>query len=371
MFGVYVCIVTKDGFVMQKTSGDPSSIEARVIGIRRALNPNGTALGDLETFSQTSNALYNMLFSTQAEQALEGIDHIYVVSKGRLAALPFSVLSPSSEGQKTPKWLTQKFSFSYPAGLQHLMQKKKADKTSRPKLFIGIGDPYLQSANIEKTALGGGGISDYANLRSAGDAKVLTALPTLKFAKAELRSMSEAIQAKQTLILSGKQATEIDVMASPLEKADIIAFATHGVMAHELEGVGEAALVVSLPENTGDVSPMNDGLLTSSEIARLHLSADWVVLSACNTGTGENNGDDAFSGLASAFIYAGADNLLVSHWPVRDDAAAFLTVNTVKNTQDGLSKARALQKAMVDLMESDLPNANHPAVWAPFVLVGN
>jgi len=75
--------------------------------------------------------------------------------------------------------------------------------------------------------------------------------------------------------------------------------------------------------------------------------------------------------LATAFTYAGAQYLLVSHCPLRDDAAAFLTVNTRKKNQDGMIKAKGLQKAMIDLKNNpNIPNASSPAIWAPFVLVG-
>ena len=48
-----------------------------------------------------------------------------------------------------------------------------------------------------------------------------------------------------------------------------------------------------------------DGLLTMEEILALKLDADWVVLSACNTGAGAGAGAEAASGLGRAFFYAG------------------------------------------------------------------
>ena len=58
-------------------------------------------------------------------------------------------------------------------------------------------------------------------------------------------------------------------------------------------------------------SDTDDGLLTATEAARLTLSADWVILSACNTASAENSGGgDSLSALARGFLYAGADALL-------------------------------------------------------------
>jgi CHAT domain-containing protein len=51
--------------------------------------------------------------------------------------------------------------------------------------------------------------------------------------------------------------------------------------------------------------------------------------------------------------------------------SAFLTLNTVKYHQAGMSKAQALQRAMNDLRNHEgIPDAQHPAIWAPFILVG-
>ena len=75
----------------------------------------------------------------------------------------------------------------------------------------------------------------------------------------------------------------------------------------------------------GSRARSDDGLLTASEIAQLKLNADWVVLSACNTIAGDKPGAEALSGLARAFLYAGARSLLVSHWAVDSKAATRLT----------------------------------------------
>src|SRR3984893_11517535 len=94
----------------------------------------------------------------------------------------------------------------------------------------------------------------------------------------------------------------------------------------------------------------DDGLLTASEVAQLHLNADWVVLSACDTAAGEKPGAQALSGLARAFFYAGARALLVSHWAVDSVAAARLTTRTFALMADdlGIGRAEALRRAMLE-----------------------
>ena len=132
----------------------------------------------------------------------------------------------------------------------------------------------------------------------------------------------------------------------------------------------EPALVLTPPR---EGTATDDGLLTASEVAQLQLDANWVILSACNTAAGEKPGAEGLSGLAKAFFYAGARTLLVSHWPVWDDAAAALTTEMFgaikKNTSIG--RAEALRQSMLQLASSKTNSLySHPIFWAPFVVVG-
>ena len=159
----------------------------------------------------------------------------------------------------------------------------------------------------------------------------------------------------------------------------MIAFATHGLVPGDLDGLTQPALAFSSPQVVGDEQ---DGLLTLGEILGLRLDADWVVLSACNTGTGEVAGAEALSGLGRAFFYAGTRALLVSNWPVETTSAKLLTVDLFKRqvSNPGLGRADALQQSMLSLLDSpgfldaetnqSLFSYAHPIFWAPFTVVG-
>jgi CHAT domain-containing protein len=98
-----------------------------------------------------------------------------------------------------------------------------------------------------------------------------------------------------------------------------------------------------------------------------------VILSACNTASGEKLGAESLSGLARAFFYAGAKSLLVSHWPVYSDAAVKLTTRTFTALREtpGLGRAEALRRSMLSFLSEDAPDRDtHPVRWAPFSLVG-
>ena len=154
----------------------------------------------------------------------------------------------------------------------------------------------------------------------------------------------------------------------PLDQYRIVYFATHGLVAGDVQGLTQPALALSLPAKPTEG---DSGLLTASDVTQLKLDADWVVLSACNTAVGETPGAEGLSGLARAFFYAGARALLVSHWPVRSDAAIDLTTHTFAAlaADPNLGRAEALRKAMLALVDQGGGYA-YPAVWAPFVVVG-
>ncbi|GAM03964.1 hypothetical protein MBENS4_0962 [Novosphingobium sp. MBES04] len=110
----------------------------------------------------------------------------------------------------------------------------------------------------------------------------------------------------------------------------------------------------------------------ASEVMRLRLDADWVILSACDTASGGAPGAPIFAGLAAAFLHAGAHSLLVSHWPVRDDVAAQLVVRALEEHARGRAAARALQSAQLELIAGRGPEgAAQPGNWAAMVLVGH
>ena len=176
----------------------------------------------------------------------------------------------------------------------------------------------------------------------------------------------------------GEKATEKVIKAlsadGALARARVVHFATHGLLAGETEiltgSKAEPALILTPPDLP---SEEDDGLLTASEIAQLKLDADWVVLSACNTAAGESNkpGAEALSGLASAFFYAGARALLVSHWAVNSEATVHLITKSFDELKADpkIGRADAMQRAMLHLI-SQKGGYAHPSNWAPFALVG-
>ena len=187
----------------------------------------------------------------------------------------------------------------------------------------------------------------------------------------ELEKLAEVLGAGNDNVFLREHATESRLKALNLDDYRVLAFATHGLVAGDLEGLAEPALVLSPPSVA---SVEDDGLLTASEVAALKLNADLVILSACNTAAADGTpGAEALSGLAKAFFYAGSRALLVSHWPVGSDAAVRLTTRMLQEVSEDnqVGRAEALQRSVLGLMETPgKPHYAHPMFWAPFVVVG-
>jgi CHAT domain-containing protein/tetratricopeptide (TPR) repeat protein len=341
----------------------------------------------------TAYALYQQLIAPVSD-ILAGKKQVYIAAEGRLSGLPFGVLvtSPPTgfDGEpaalRATPWLHDRYALVQIPSLQTLEFLRTfaiAGRSSDYRSFIGFGAPNLSGRSevrgaaraqpiaaaslfSQRRSMGGNGFADPAAIRN---------LDQLPGTADELRSMRDALNAPRESVFLGDQATETRIRSIDLSKAGILAIATHGVMAGEFGPTAEPGLIFTPPKKASDA---DDGYLAASEISGLRLDADWVILSACNTAAGDgSNGAAGLSGLARAFFYAGARNLLVSHWPVRDAVAARLTVRTLLLQKENvkLTRAEALQKAMREVREDTSYDASddswaHPNAWAPFTLVG-
>ena len=128
-------------------------------------------------------------------------------------------------------------------------------------------------------------------------------------------------------------------------------------------------LVLTPPQK---VTNEEDGLLTMSEIMGLTNNASLVVLSACNTASGDQTPSEGFSGLTKGFFVAGSKNLMVSNWYVETYSTKDLITsffNEAKNNNN-LSISKNLNNSMIKFIKEN-KDKSHPVFWAPFVIVGN
>ncbi len=348
----------------------------------------------------TAFELYSQLIAPLADEIADK-RHLFIAGAGSLSGFPLAALvTEEPEGLdgnpadlRATSWLADRFAITQMPSLQSLEFLRRfgrADTDGGAMTMRGFGDPILTGeaatrggrGRMRSAGLNTGSArsvysgSDRSGMRGVADVEALRDLARLPGTRTELMAIRDALDASDDTISLGEDATEQRFKASQLGDVDILVLATHGLLAGEVDGAFEPGLVFTPPMQA---SLEDDGFLSTSEVAELQLGADWVILSACNTAAGDgSDGAPGLSGLAKAFFFAGARNLLASHWPVRDDVAALLTVRTIEIARDrpDLSRAEALQQAMIEVrndVRADGPQDTwaHPNAWAPFTLIGD
>jgi CHAT domain-containing protein len=404
----YVWAVKKQGDIsFSSVEVAKDKLSDQVAHLRTSLAPDGiSSLGDLPEFDVSqAYSIYKQIM-LPVESGWKTEKDLVVIADGPLAQLPFSLLptKPYSLSQtsalmfdeyRTVPWLARSHSVTVlpsVASLQALQATATTTTERRP--FVGFGDPFFSSiqafeADKEQAiqvASNTGTRGIPISLRSvpntrAVDSATLSLLPRLPDSRPEIQAIAKVLGADPAQdIYLGREASEQNVKTKDLSGYKVISFATHGLVSGDLNGLNQPALALSSPDVTGNKN--NDGLLTMGEVLGLKLNADWVVLSACNTASGDGQGAEAISGLGRAFFYAGSRALLVSNWPVHSAATTeLMTTLFEKQANDNtLNRAEALRQTRIDLIDNAVFKTAdgkaafsyaHPIFWAPFTIVGD
>lgn len=139
-------------------------------------------------------------------------------------------------------------------------------------------------------------------------------------------------------------------------------FAVHGHLSADEPSL--SSLVLTQTHLAGGT----DGYVTAAEWAGYDLRSDLTVLSACDTGLGRVVSGEGVMGLPYALFVAGNVNTILSLWPVLDETAPVVMERLFRRIRQGMPAARALSETKRETARD--PKTQHPANWAPFILVG-
>ena len=315
------------------------------------------AMAKLKTQSQP---LYEKLFQP-LETHLTAARKLIIVPDGVLAYLPFeTLLSHPKRGAST--FLLERFAISYAPSASALA----ALRTLRPNGvagtgFLAFGDPVYAKAETEPVPTSPTDPTNPTNGRGPD-------LRQLPYTRNEVNAIAALFPTNERRVLLGAEAQEANVKSEPLSRYRYVHFATHALVDEEFPA--RSAIVLSTPANEPNKDKREDGALQMAEVMRLQLNADLVTLSACRTGLGRVLYGEGMIGLTRAFLYAGAESVVVSLWNVNDIATAALMKSFYKNLKQGMNKDDALRQAKLALLHGQKPAWRHPYYWAPFVLVG-
>ncbi|MBX3531488.1 MAG: CHAT domain-containing protein [Rhizobiaceae bacterium] len=284
------------------------------------------------------------------ETDLAGAETVFVIPDGQLFAVPFSLLK-DHQGRLLEERFTLRF-------------------LTRPEALHGVG---AEQTSVPGAVVLAGGI-DYRN----GDEKGAEPLPgTLK----EVNAIGAILGGKSFAVekLTGAEVGEA-VLRGKMEGARIAHLATHG--AYRSAGAGGSSDVDTLWQSdiilsrSGDRHAMRrdeaDGRLYAFELMGWDLTKlDLLVLSACETGRGEETFVGGLRGLPTAIGIAGAKRSLLTLWPVDDQGTAEFMVRFYEHLAGGMTYADALRQTRRDAIGGRLPAAQNPLVWAAFVMFEN
>jgi hypothetical protein len=237
------------------------------------------------------------------------------------------------------------------------------------EMFLGIGAPDFKGTPEHSTQLS---LTSLFATRGVGNRAAIAQLPPLPSAADELRTIAQTLRTSASDLLLGGQATERELRKRPLNDYRVISFATHALVAGEIDGVTEPALALAPGPDARDRN--NDGLLTITEVANLALDANLVILSACNTAAPDGAAAGrGLSGLADAFFFAGARALAVTQWAVFSDAARQIGAGLIaRSSSQGRGVSEGLRQTMAYYISSAKEDyLAHPRFWAAFIIAGD
>jgi len=326
--------------------------------IRRQATPEGRTPDALRAYARTAHRLYELLLGPAAS-VIRGRELI-IIPDAALHQLAFEALIVAPAGETArPRYLVEEHVVSYAPSASVLVEITARQPRARPRSrVLLVGDPIFNMDDPRAKEAAPSLIAMNASVeRWRGG---LHRIPLTEREVREIAALSARHRLRPMLWL-GREASEENLKRRDLTAYRFVHLATHAV-ADPQDG-NFSAVVLSLVGRDS----REDGILTAAEIARLRLDADLVVLSGCETGSGQVTAAEAVIGLGRAFLLAGARRVCGSLWKVEDAATQKLMTEFYAGLlARDLTTAYALRQAKLRLIRRGLA----PFHWAPFVLVG-
>ncbi|MGL5060526.1 MAG: CHAT domain-containing protein [Microcoleus sp.] len=336
--------------------------------------------------AETSTALSQLILQPAATEL--GQKRLLIVPDGVLHYIPFAALSltnPSEPNAKNFLIARHEIIILPSASTLAIIRKNYADRKPPDRTLAILADPVfsqndervknrltpgppqgfrlrnLASINLASTNLASNNLALSRSIRTSNLVWPPKRLPFTRQEAQTILSLLPSVNNSQLFDFAANRTTATD---GSLANYQIVHFATHGIANSqnpELSGI-----LMSMVDETGNIL---NGFLRLNDIFNLKLAADLVVLSACQTGLGENIQGEGMVGLTRGFMYAGAQRVAVSLWNVDDEGTSVLMQKFYqKMLQEKLAPAAALRAAQVEMMQHE--KWNSPYYWAAFMIQG-
>ena len=300
--------------------------------------------------------LYDALLKAPLADLPETVNQLIIVPDGMLARFNVEILLSSRPSNteplnfKTLDYLLKTYAISYaPSATLYLQQQKAAENSlSFRKPYGGYAPSYEGwevPDSLENSLLASRVRAGYMNLPNA---------------QKEVEQIARLLEGDAW---TGTNATEQHFKNHAVDY-QILHLAMHTLLDDDTPMQSQFVFAV---ENDS----INDGALTAAELYAMKLPAQFVVLSACETGYGEVRKGEGIMSLSRAFLYAGCPSQLVTLWKAPDVQSQDLMVRFFSYLKDDQPKNVALQQAKLDYLQQADEITAHPFFWAGFIPIGD
>jgi CHAT domain-containing protein/tetratricopeptide (TPR) repeat protein len=343
-----------------------------------------------ESYWAQAAELSRMLLGPVASQL--GKNRLAIVSDGALQYIPFAALPApppendngrNSAAEHQPLFVEHEIVSLPSASTLATLRRETAGRKPAEKSLAVLADPVFTDDDTrvrrdvgkagakEKTRFDNSDETDIGfqrMTRSGRETGVVGAeagFGRLINTRREATAISALVPERERMQALDFEASRTTALRPELGEYRIVHFATHGLLNNihpELSGI-----VLSLVDKEGQPQ---DGFLRLQDIFNLKLSAELVVLSACQTGLGKEIKGEGLIGLARGFMYAGAPRIVASLWKVDDQATSELMKRFYQGLlgPEALRPAAALRQAQLSIWKQK--RWREPYYWAAFVLQG-
>lgn len=348
------------------------------------------AYQNLIKFKLMDKISYENLWEWVDNDIPEGLDKLYVSPDGIYNKININTLYSENLGQ----YLLEKENIRIITSARDLI-KKRRDELPTDSISIAKADSLSVPVYPTLVLIG----SPDFSLGRAEDEMTLTAestglmrnfsggIPTLPGTKVEINAIDSMTSLSNWKVTKYMDREANEILIDSLTAPSILHIATHGffktydadkkVSGAENQGNEENPLLrsgillsgasIGLAGGLPYENSYEDGLLTAYETMNLNLEGtELVVLSACETGLGDVKNGEGVYGLQRAFLVAGAENLIMSLWTVKDYTTQLLMTEFYKHWTEGDDKFTSFRKAQMKIKE-EFPQ---PYYWAAFTLIG-
>jgi CHAT domain-containing protein len=273
---------------------------------------------------------------------------LVIIADGDLGQIPFAPIPLTSSDPTTPLISRYEILAAPSVSVLGLVRRRSASVASRSSRIAIFADPVYEPTDDR--------------MPSGSASQESREIPRLPGSLVEAEAIMRLVDRDSSLFATGFDARRELVLSGALNDYRYLHFAVHGYVDQ-----GLVRMEMSHYDNNGQKL---DGTVLPQDIINLHLSADLVVLSACETSLGQGGWNGTLDTLSTAFFYAGASSVIATLWQVDDQATAEMMGLFYHGLLvDNLSPAAALRQAQFKLRQDARWRA--PYYWAGFLLQGS